>query len=155
MAFLHGLQQGGLGTRAGAVDLIRHQQAAEDRTGKEAEMALAVIALLENLRAENIGRHQIRGELDALGVEPGGNRYGLNQLRLGQARRADQEGVAAGKDCGETEIDLILEAENYPPNRGFDGFQALGRCIRFCNQLRTGFMSVCHRTKFLRHTGDL
>ena len=95
MAFLHSLQQGGLGARAGAIDFVGHQQATEDRTGQEAEMAFAIIGFLEDFRAENIGRHQIGRELDAFGLQTGRHRDGLDQARLGKAWGADQQGVTA------------------------------------------------------------
>ena len=67
---LHRLQQGGLGARAGAVDLVGHQKLREHRTRDEAERAPAGTALVEHLGAQNIGGHQVGRELDALGIEP-------------------------------------------------------------------------------------
>ena len=60
MMLLHRLQQRRLGARAGAVDLVGHQQLGEHRARDEAEIALAAGALLQHLGAENVGRHQVR-----------------------------------------------------------------------------------------------
>ena len=92
---LHRLQQRRLGARAGAVDLVGHQQLGEDRAGDEAEAALAAGALLQHLGAEDVGRHQVGGELDAPGVEPEHDAHGLDQLGLGEAGHADQQRMAA------------------------------------------------------------
>ena len=73
--FLHRLQQRGLGARAGAVDLIGHQQLAEDRAGQEAKGAApthrpaCLRRVIQNLAAEDIGGHQIGRELHAPRIE--------------------------------------------------------------------------------------
>ena len=70
-AFLHGLQQGGLGAWAGAVDLVGHQQLAEDRAGDEAEGAAAVSS----------------SSSTSLPVMSAGIRSGVNWTRLGARPR--------------------------------------------------------------------
>ena len=92
---LHRLQQRRLGARAGAVDLVGHQELAEDRAGNEAEAALAAGAFLQHLGADDVGRHQVGRELDAARVEPEHDAHGLDQLGLGEAGQADQQRVAA------------------------------------------------------------
>src|SRR3546814_7891166 len=57
-ALLHGLQQGRLRARAGAVDLVGHQELAEHRTGNEAEGAAADLVLLQDLRPQDVGRSE-------------------------------------------------------------------------------------------------
>ena len=90
VVLLHRLQQRRLGARARAVDLVGHQQLAEDRPGDEAEAALAAGALLQHLAADDVGRHQVGGELDAARVEPEHDPHGLDQLGLGEAGQPDQ-----------------------------------------------------------------
>src|SRR3546814_18041333 len=68
-ALLHGLQQGRLRARAGAVDLVGHQELAEHRTGNEAEGAAADLVLLQDLRPQDVGRHEVRCALHALVLE--------------------------------------------------------------------------------------
>ncbi len=63
--FLHRLQQGRLGSGAGAVDFIAHQQLRKDRAGQKAKTAFAFLILFQHFRAQDIGWHQIRGELNA------------------------------------------------------------------------------------------
>jgi hypothetical protein len=52
--FLHRLQQRRLGARAGAVDLVGHQQAGRRPGPDEAEGALAVLAPVQHFRAEDV-----------------------------------------------------------------------------------------------------
>ena len=97
VALLHRLQQRRLGAGAGAVDLVGHQKLGEHRAGDEAERAAAVAALLQHLGADDVARHQIGGELDAvrLEAEDGAERH--HELGLGEAGDADEQPVAAGE----------------------------------------------------------
>ncbi len=109
---LHRLQQRRLRARAGAVDLVGHQQLREHGTGDEAEGALAGGALVEHFGAENVRRHQIGRELDALGVEAQRDAERLDQLGLGEAGHADQQRMAAGEDGDERVLDHPVLAED-------------------------------------------
>ena len=111
-ALLHRLQQRRLGARAGAVDLVGHQQLAEHRAGNEAERAPAGLAFLQHFRAEDVGRHQIGRALDALVVEPEHGAERLDQPRLGQAGDADQQRMAAGEQGDQGLIDHLALAED-------------------------------------------
>ena len=95
VVLLHCLQQCGLGARACAVDLVRHQELAENRAGNEAEASLPAGTLFEHLAAENVRRHQIGSKLDTARLEPKHNAHGLHQLGLGQPGKSDEQGVAA------------------------------------------------------------
>ena len=109
---LHRLEQRRLGARAGPVDLVRHQQLGEDRAFEEAERAAPVGGLVEDLRAEDVGRHQVGRELHAPRVEPEHDPKRLDELRLGEARHADEQPVAAGQDRDEGEVDDPLLPED-------------------------------------------
>ncbi len=118
---LHRLQQRRLGARAGAVDLVGHQQLAEDRARNEAEAALAARALLQHLAAHDVGRHQVGRELDAAGVEPEHDAHGLDQLGLGEAGKADQQCVSAAQHGDERLLDHLLLPEDHLADRGLGG----------------------------------
>ena len=105
VVLLHRLQQRRLGARARAVDLVGHQELAEDRPRDEAEAALAAGALLQHLAAEDVGRHEIGRELDAAGVEPEHDAHGLDQLGLGEAGKADQQRMPAAQHGDERLLD--------------------------------------------------
>gem|GEM_PF-6076961 len=123
--FLHRLQECGLGARARAVDLVRHQQLGEDGPLDEAEAALPVGALVEDLGAEDVRRHQVGRELDALAVEAEDGAHRLDELGLGEARHADEQAVAAGEHRHEGELDDVLLAED----DGADGAARPGHVV--------------------------
>ena len=126
VVLLHGLQQRRLGLGAGAVDLVGHQQLGEDRALDEAEAAPAAAgAVLQHLRADDVGGHQVGRELDALGIEPQHLAQRLHQQRLGEARHADQQRVAARQDGDERALDHLLLAEDDRRGGFLDALDAL------------------------------
>ena len=113
VVLLHGLQQRRLRLGAGAVDLVGHQELGEDRALDEAEAAAAAgPAVLQHLRADDVGGHQVGRELDALGVEAQYLAQRLHQQRLGEAGDADQQGMAAGQQRDERALDHLVLAED-------------------------------------------
>jgi len=133
LAFLHGLQQGRLGAGAGAVDLVGHQELGKDRALEEAEAALAGGALVQHLGAENVGRHQVGRELDALVGKTEGSTHRFDEAGLGKTRRADQQGVAAGQHCRERQLDHLLLSEDRPADFGLHLGEGLGGRVGFRN----------------------
>ncbi len=68
--------------------------------------------LVEHFGTENIRRHQIGRELDALGVEAQRDAERLDQLGLGEAGHADQQRMTAGEDGDERVLDHPILAED-------------------------------------------
>ena len=119
VVFLHGLQQGRLGARRGPVDLVGHQQLGEDRTLHVSERAPAGLVLVHHLGADDVRRHQVRRELDAPRVEAERDAERLDELGLGKARNADQQGMTTGHDRHERLFHDALLSEDHPPDGGF------------------------------------
>ena len=96
-ALLHPLEQRGLRLRRGAVDLVGEQDVGEDRALLELEVLPAVGVLDDDVGADDVGRHQVRRELDARErqLEPLGQR--LDQERLAETGHAFEQHVAAGE----------------------------------------------------------
>ena len=96
LQLLHRLQKGGLRLRGRPVDLVRENHVRENRPRDEFEGPLAgSLLLLDDLRARDVRRHEIRRELDsverklhALGERP-------DHERLGETRDADEQRMAA------------------------------------------------------------
>ena len=126
MLLLHRLQQGGLGARRGAVDLVRHQQLREHRPLEEAETALPARALVQHFGAEDVGGHKVRRELDALVGEAQGGAHRFHEARLGKPRRADQQRVAAGQNRCQRQLDHSLLAKDGPADFGLYAGQRFG-----------------------------
>ena len=113
MMFLHRLKERRLSAGAGPVDLVRHQELGENRPPNEAEGPSAVQPLLHDFGAEDVGRHQIGGELHPQGVEAHNDAQGLDKLRFGEPRDADQQAVAPGEEDGQRKVDDALLAEDH------------------------------------------
>ena len=97
--------------------------------------------LLQHLRAQDIGRHQIGGELHPAGIEAEHRAQRFHQLGLAQARHTHQQHMAAGEQGDGDLLNHRLLAENHPADGGagaaelFSQFFGLGEPLcRFCIQ---------------------
>ena len=81
----------------------------------EAKLAPAGLALLEDHGAGDVGRHQVRRELDALEGHVEDLADGADHERLGQAGHADQQAVAAREDGREDLLDHVGLADDDAP----------------------------------------
>jgi hypothetical protein len=62
---------------------------------------------LQHLGADDVGGHQVGGELDALELKVQHLRDGADHQRLGHAGQADQQRVAAGDDAHEHLVEHV------------------------------------------------
>jgi len=95
--FLHGLQQCGLGAWTRPIDFVRHQQLRENRAAQKAEGAPARIALFEDLRSDDVGRHEIWRKLNPFPIEAENGSQRLDEPRLGKPRKANEETMPSGE----------------------------------------------------------
>ena len=118
LALLHDLEQRGLDLGRGAVDLVGEQEVREDRPELGVER-VAVGAV--DAGADEVGRDEVRGELDPLErrVEDVGE--GLDRQRLGEARHALEEEVAAGEQRDEDPLEHRVLADDHAPDLVEDG----------------------------------
>src|SRR5256885_1212332 len=84
----------------------------EDRTRLEVEELIAVLVFLNDVGPDDIGRHQVRSELDSRRSQVQPIAQGLNQLGLSQARHSFQQHVAFSKDGHQNVIDHIGISDN-------------------------------------------
>jgi hypothetical protein len=80
----------------------------------------------EDARAEDVGRHEVGGELDAREVEAGGLREELGRERLGDAGDALDEDVAAGEDGGDQLVDEPVLPDDEPTDLAAEGVHGVG-----------------------------
>jgi hypothetical protein len=97
-ALLHHLQQRRLGLGRRAIDLVGQQDGREDRALAQVE---GLRGELEHLGTEDVGRHQIRGELDALEIDAADAGQRPGEQGLADARNSFQQDVAPRVECGE------------------------------------------------------
>ena len=133
--FLHGLQQGRLGARAGPVDLVGEQQLAKHRPLDEAERPPPGLRFLQHLGAQDVGGHEVRGELHPPGDEAEDLAQGFDQERLAQTGHPDEQKVTARQQGNQGLLDDLGLPEDHPadtvaggrdlPPQVFDGVDEL------------------------------
>ena len=109
-ALLHGFEQRGLGLRRGAVDFVGQNEMGEDRPGLKAQHLVAVVVRFHDHAADDIGGHQVGGELDARVAQAEGAREGAQQRGLAQARDAFQQHMSAAEQADQNAIHHALLA---------------------------------------------
>jgi len=94
---LHGLEERRLRLGRRAVDFVGQHHVREDRSRLELEERAAVRVFLHDVRADDVGRHQVRRELNAreLQVQDVGER--VHEAGLADAGNAFEEHMAAGQ----------------------------------------------------------
>ncbi len=125
---LHRLEQRRLRLRRRAVDLVRQDDLREDRPLHEPQPAAALV-LVEDLGAGDVGRHQVRRELDALEVEVEDVGERLDEQRLGEARHAGDEAVAAGEERDEHLLDDLVLPDDDLAQLGENPLAAFGDAL--------------------------
>ena len=132
LPLLHHLQEGRLHLGRGTVDLVCEQEVAEHRPQLGVELVLAGAV---HPRADEVGRHEIRSELDPLEGSTDHLRDGLDGQRLREAGDSLDQEVSTCEEADEDPLqhlvlpgDDALDLEDRALDRitvgaGFDGFQ--------------------------------
>src|SRR5881409_475587 len=114
LAFLHRLEERGLGLRRGAVDLVRQEDVREDRAASEDEVAgLAV----EHVRPRDVRRQQVRRELDAAEREAEARREAFRDQCLRQPGDVFDQQVAVSEDRPEDALEHRALADDHGLDR--------------------------------------
>ena len=118
LAFLHDLEERGLDLRRRAVDLVGEQEVREDRAklGLEGALVRAVDA-----RSDQVGRHEVRRELDP--VERTAQDIGqrLDRQGLGEAGDAFEQDVSAREQADEDALEHRVLPDDDPSDLEEDG----------------------------------
>ena len=109
LALLHDLEQGALDLGGRAVDLVGEQEVGEDRPERRPELARLLVV---DPRADQVGRDEVRRELDPLELAADRLGEGLDRHRLGQARDAFDEDVAAGQQRDDQALEEVVLADD-------------------------------------------
>ena len=146
MVFLHRLEERRLRLRRRPVDLVGQDDLREDRPLHEAQAAMPAV-LVEHLRAGDIGRHQVRGELDPLEGEVEDLRERLDQQRLGQSGHAGDQAVSAGEERHQHLVDDRVLADDDFADLVQDAVAPEGNALgdRWRFSLRRRVASMCQR----------
>ena len=122
--FLHGFQQRRLRLRRSTVDFVGKNDVREDRPFDENADALSGRPVFfDDFRSRDVGRHQVRRELNAFEIQMQHLGDGRDQQRLRQTRDAGDDGVAAGQHRDHHLIDDFLLSDDDLANFVIDLFQ--------------------------------
>src|SRR5690606_22089064 len=110
----------------------------------EREMAVAGRIFEQDVRARDVGRHQVRRELDTavLKMERIGER--AHEHRLAEARHAFEEDVPAGQQRDHHSTDYGLLADDHPANVALEQAGCLPQIVDVAWRL-------AHRTSSFRY----
>jgi len=109
LALLHGLQQRGLRLGRGAIDLVGQHHVGEDRSPGEDELLTLGV---EDAAAGDVGRQQIRRELDAAELARHAAGQGLAHQGLAHPRHVLQQHVLAGQQRHHAQAHDVALAEH-------------------------------------------
>ena len=98
LTFLHHFEQCTLHLGRGAVDLVGQQQVGEHRPKRCVELAGLLVV---NTSADQVSRHKVRCELDALEVASNGGTQALNSHCFCQARHTFDQNMASGEQTND------------------------------------------------------
>ena len=109
MLLLHRLEQRALHFGGRAIDFVRQHEVGEDGAAPGGEGAgLRVV----NLRADDIGRQHVRGELQARKARVDGGRQGFDRKGLGQSGDPFEQDVAIGQQPDNEPLDQVFLADD-------------------------------------------
>ena len=113
LPLLHRFEQRGLRFRRRAVDFVGQDHVGEQRPFEKAEFAAAGRAvLLDDFGAGDVGRHQVGRELDAAERQAQAAGQRADHQRLGQARHAFQQAMAAAEERDQQLFDHLVLADD-------------------------------------------
>ncbi len=109
LVLLHHLEQRALHLGRRAVDLVGEQQVREHRPERRGEVAGLLVV---DARADQVGRHEVGRELDALERAAHGARERLHRERLGETRHALDQQVALREDRHQHALEEVVLADD-------------------------------------------
>jgi len=114
LVFLHGFEQGGLGFGRCAVDFVRENEVGENGSALELEFAPPAGSFHHNIGAQNIRRHEIRRELNAVERKVEHLAERPDEQGLAEAGHALEQDMASGEKRDHCTLDdLVLADEHF------------------------------------------
>jgi hypothetical protein len=126
---LHRFEQRRLRFRGRAVDLVGEHDVGEDRPRLKLEEGAAVRRLLHDVGADDVGRHQVGGELNARERQVQHVGEGVHQARLADAGNALEQHVSAGEQTGHGQADGVLLPDDAAADLAGDLLETLAELI--------------------------
>ena len=111
LPFLHGLEQGSLHLGGRPVDLVRQDQVVEDRSRLKAKLPFPVHTVID-LGPRDVGRQEVRGELDAREARFKHLGNALDGTGLGQAGQSFDQNIAVGQEGNDQPFDHVFLSDD-------------------------------------------
>ena len=125
LTFLHGFEQGRLRLGRRTVDFVGEDHVGKQRAGEELELALAGAAVfLDDLGAGDVGRHQVRRELNTAERQGQALGEGADHQGLGQPRHAFEHAVPSAEQGDQQLLDDFVLSDDDPGQLLFDVLKA-------------------------------
>ena len=118
--FLHRFEKCGLRFRCCTVDFVREKEVCEDWPGTENKTVLSVFVLFNDVRAGDVGRHQVRGELDAGKRKRQCLSHRAHQAGFADARHTFEQDVAARNDGDDNTFHHVALTDHVPADLAED-----------------------------------
>src|SRR5690606_19134809 len=135
-SLLHGLEERRLRLRRRAVDLIGEDHLGEDRPTLELEGSPAAIILHDDLRADDICRHEVGGELDPPEAQVEHLAERPHEERLSESGDSLEKTVSTREESDEHLLDDLLLADDDTADLAANALEALTELV---GALRDGF----------------
>jgi hypothetical protein len=130
LPLLHRLQERRLRLRGRAIDLVGEHHVGEQRPFKKPQLPRpSRLVFLEHVGADDVGRHQVGGELDAAEGEVEALGQRADEERLGKARHALEQTVATAEQADQQLLDHLALADDHPRQLGEDAIVRLVQAV--------------------------
>ncbi len=126
---LHRLEQRRLRLGGGAVDLVGEDDLREDRPALKFEDPFAVGAFHDDVRADDVGGHQVGGELDPVEIERECIGQRPHQKGLSQSGNALEERVAPDEQACQDAVDDLVVTDDDLADLGLDLLIRRAECV--------------------------
>ena len=142
LLLLHRFKQCRLRFRRRTIDLVGQEHVGEERPRLEPKPPAAAVVFRDDVRAGDVGRHQVGRELNTLITQRQRPGQRADQARFAHARHPFQEHVAAGKEGNQHPTQhLVLpydDGGNFAGNGRSNLLKASDRCVGSRIGTRTG-----------------
>ena len=137
LVFLHRLEQSGLSLWRSPIHFVRKEHAGKDRPFDKPKLAgTGRPVLLDDFRAGDVTRHEVRRELNSIKRQVQRLGEGSHHERLSETGHTDQQTVSAGKHRDEQFLNDLFLPDDRAGKLCRDFFERLGH---FFDRLQIGF----------------
>ena len=148
LLLLHRFEQRGLGLGRRAIDFISQDQVREDRASLKLEFATALGVFHDEVGPEDVGRHQVGGELDAVERKLEDFAQRADEQRLAEAGHAFEQHMAASENGDQCPFDDRVVANDHLADFRSQRGESLAERLDLFFGGHAGVISSCQVIRF-------